>query len=46
MVDAAADYSGSVPEHYDRIMGPAQFDAYGADLRRATFSRSPAAPGS
>jgi SAM-dependent methyltransferase len=40
MVDVAADFSGSMPEYYDRIMGPAQFDTYAADLVR----RLPEAP--
>lgn len=34
MVDVAANFSGSIPEYYDSIMGPAQFDAYAADLVR------------
>ena len=40
MVDTAANFGGSIPEYYDRIMGPAQFDAYAADLVR----RLPAKP--
>jgi ubiquinone/menaquinone biosynthesis C-methylase UbiE len=40
MVDVAANFSGSMPEHYDRIMGPAQFEVYAADLVR----RLPAKP--
>lgn len=32
MVQIAADFSGSIPEYYDSIMGPAQFEAYGAEL--------------
>lgn len=40
MVDVAANFSGSMPEHYDRIMGPAQFDAFGKDLA----GRLPQAP--
>lgn len=34
MVDTAADFGGSVPEHYDTILGPAQFGAIAADLVR------------
>ena len=34
MVDTAASFGGSVPEHYDTILGPAQFDAIAADLVR------------
>jgi len=34
MVDTAADFSGSVPEYYDTILGPAQFEAFAADLVR------------
>ena len=40
MVDVTANFSGSMPEHYDRIMGPAQFDVFAADLVR----RLPARP--
>ena len=40
MVDLAANFSGSMPEYYDAIMGPAQFDVFGEDLAR----RLPAAP--
>lgn len=29
---AGTDFSGSIPEHYDSILGPAQFDALAADL--------------
>jgi SAM-dependent methyltransferase len=32
MVDTAADFSGSIPEHYDSILGPAQLNALAADL--------------
>ena len=34
MVDTAADFSGSMPEHYDSILGPAQFEPFAADLVR------------
>src|SRR6266404_6714356 len=34
MVDIAADFSGSIPEYYDSILGPAQLNALAADLVR------------
>lgn len=34
MVGTAADFSGSIPEYYDSILGPAQFEAFAADLMR------------
>ncbi|HEU4352878.1 MAG TPA: class I SAM-dependent methyltransferase [Burkholderiales bacterium] len=34
MTVVPTDFSGSIPEYYDRIMGPAQFDAFGAELAR------------
>jgi ubiquinone/menaquinone biosynthesis C-methylase UbiE len=34
MVDTARDFGGSIPEHYDRLLGAAQFDAIAADLVR------------
>jgi SAM-dependent methyltransferase len=40
MVDVARNFGGSMPEYYDSIMGPAQFEPYGADLVR----RLPANP--
>ena len=40
MAQPPADFSGSIPEFYDRIMGPAHFDAFGAELAR----RLPARP--
>ncbi len=39
-IPAARDFGGSIPEYYDRYMGPAQFEAFGADLVR----RLPAQP--
>jgi SAM-dependent methyltransferase len=41
MVDAARHFGGSMPEYYDRIMGPAQFERFADDLVR----RLPAQPG-
>ncbi|MGH8691377.1 MAG: class I SAM-dependent methyltransferase [Burkholderiales bacterium] len=40
MVDTAANFSGSMPEYYDRIMGPGQFDVFAPDL----VARVPAKP--
>lgn len=40
MVDVAANFSGSMPEYYDRIMGPGQFDVFAVDLA----ARVPASP--
>ncbi|MFN2646329.1 MAG: class I SAM-dependent methyltransferase [Burkholderiales bacterium] len=34
MVDITADFGGSIPEYYDSILGPAQFEALAADLVR------------
>src|SRR5437899_7054178 len=34
MVDTARDFSGSIPEYYDSILGPAQLNALAADLVR------------
>lgn len=41
MVGVPADFSGSIPEFYDRIMGPAQFDAFGAELARRLPAKPP-----
>lgn len=32
MVDVAANFSGSMPEYYDRIVGPGLFDVFAAEL--------------
>ncbi|MGH8675312.1 MAG: class I SAM-dependent methyltransferase [Burkholderiales bacterium] len=40
MVDVKADFSGSIPEYYDRCLGPAWFEAFATDLAR----RLPARP--
>jgi len=32
MVDTARNFGGSIPEYYDSVLGPAHFDAYGAEL--------------
>ncbi len=34
MVDTAASFSGTIPEHYDSCLGPAWFEPFGADLAR------------
>jgi SAM-dependent methyltransferase len=41
MVGVPADFGGSIPEFYDRIMGPAQFDAFGAELARRLPAKPP-----
>ena len=41
MAGTTANYGGSIPEYYDSCLGPAWFDAFGADLAR----RVPAAAG-
>jgi len=33
-VDTNANYGGTIPEYYDSCLGPAWFDAFGADLAR------------
>ena len=40
MVDAKANFSGSIPEYYDACLGPAWFEAFAADLAQ----RLPARP--
>ena len=41
MVHVPPEFSGSIPEYYDRIMGPAQFDSFGAELARRLPARPP-----
>lgn len=41
MVGVAADFGGSIPEYYDSIMGPAQFEPFGADMARRLPVRPP-----
>ena len=41
MVDTAANFGGSIPQYYDSIMGPAQFEPYAKELA----GRLPADPG-
>ena len=33
-IPATRDFGGSIPEYYERYMGPTQFEAFGADLVR------------
>ncbi len=39
MVDVKASFTGSIPENYDRYLGPAWFEAYAADLAQRVPSR-------
>ena len=42
MVDAARNFgAGSIPEYYDSIMGPAQFEQFAADLAQRLPPRPP-----
>lgn len=41
MVDVAASFSGSIPEYYDRCLGPAWFDAFAEDLVQRLPVRPP-----
>ena len=41
MADVRASFSGSIPEYYDRCLGPAWFDAYAADLARRLPAKPP-----
>lgn len=38
-MDVAANFGGSMPEYYDRILGHAQFDVFAADLVRRLPSK-------
>jgi len=40
MVDTKAHYGGSIPEYYDACLGPAWFDAFGADLAQRLPARA------
>jgi ubiquinone/menaquinone biosynthesis C-methylase UbiE len=40
-MDAARDFGGSIPEYYDRIMGPAQFERFAGELVRRVPPRPP-----
>jgi SAM-dependent methyltransferase len=39
MVDLSANFAGSIPEYYDKCLGPAWFQAYAADLAERLPSR-------
>lgn len=41
MVDLKANFGGSIPEHYDRCLGPAWFEAFAADLAQRLPARPP-----
>src|SRR5438309_5673158 len=41
MVDASVSFSGSVPEYYDRCLGPAWFDAFAVDLAQRLSAKPP-----
>jgi SAM-dependent methyltransferase len=41
MVDTAANFGGSMPEYYDRIMGPGQFEVFAVDLAARLPARPP-----
>jgi ubiquinone/menaquinone biosynthesis C-methylase UbiE len=41
MADVRASFSGSIPEYYDRCLGPAWFDAYAADLAQRLPAKPP-----
>jgi len=41
MVDTVSDFAGSIPDYYDTSLGPAWFDAFGADLVQRLPERPP-----
>lgn len=41
MADVRASFSGSIPEYYDRCLGPAWFDAFAADLAQRLPAKPP-----
>ncbi len=41
MTDPRASFTGSIPEYYDRCLGPAWFDAFAADLAQRLATRPP-----
>lgn len=43
MVDVKASFTGSIPEYYDRCLGPAWFEAYADDLAARIPTRPPGA---
>lgn len=42
MADQSAGFTGSIPDNYDRYLGPVLFTDYGADLVRRVAAASPA----
>jgi ubiquinone/menaquinone biosynthesis C-methylase UbiE len=42
MIGDAAEYIGSIPQHYDRCLGPLIFLDYAADIAHRVAARSPA----
>jgi len=43
MADVRASFTGSIPEYYDRCLGPAYFDAFAADLAQRLPAKPPGA---
>ena len=43
MAQFGADFGGSMPEYYDRFLGPAQFDAFGEDIAARLPTQPPGA---
>lgn len=41
MVDVAASFGGSIPEYYDRCLGPAWFESFAADLAARLETKPP-----
>jgi SAM-dependent methyltransferase len=41
MADTKASFTGSIPEYYDRCLGPAYFDAFAADLAQRLPAKPP-----
>ena len=41
MTDVKATFGGSIPEYYDRLLGPAVFDAFAADLAQRLPAKPP-----
>ena len=41
MVAVAANFAGSIPEHYDRCLGPAYFGPFAAELARRVAADCP-----
>src|SRR5678815_1696931 len=41
MVDLSANFAGSIPDYYDRCLGPAWFHAFAADLAQRLPTKPP-----